>query len=317
MADVAIGVDVGGSAVRAVAVDRDSQIQGDTVYFPLQTRGRDEVLDCIVRAVRQAGEGHNVAAVGVGVPAFLRHERGVIEMSPNLPELTGWEIGKALREVIPQPLVLENDANAAAFGEALSGVWEGCDPFIYIAIGTGIGGGIVLNGQLLRGATGLAGEIGHLTVQPKGLKCGCGAEGCLETYASATGIVNAFLTATQDMPESDFVAKYGARNEVTALQLSELAGDGDTAAFQAFAQAGRALGVAIAQLCRIFDPAAIAFGGQVSGSWDLFWPTMWEEMVELIPVRLRENLMIQPATFAASAGAVGAAGLAWRSVQTA
>ncbi|MDH5528183.1 MAG: ROK family protein [Nitrospirota bacterium] len=314
MADVVVGVDVGGSAVRAVAVDAELNTAGGMVYIDQTDRSRESVLENIVQAVAQAGAGHVVKGVGVAVPAFLRHERGTIEMAPNLPELTGWEVQKALEARIDVPIVLENDANAGAFGEMSSGVWEGCDPFIYFSLGTGVGGGIIVDGEVMRGATGLAAELGHITIYPDGALCGCGDRGCLEAYASATGIVRMFLEATSELSDSEFKAKYGPRASITGSKLADLAADGDLHAFESFAQAGRALGIAVTQMCRIFDPAAVCLGGRVSRAWSLFWPAMWEEMVARIPVRLRENLMVQPATLAATAGAVGVAGLAWRKV---
>jgi len=251
----------------------------------------------------------------VGLPAFLSLPEGEVRLAPNLPELNGWNAAEELARALGRPVAVENDANAAAYGEAWQGAGKGLDPMIYLGLGTGVGGGIVLGGEVLHGATGMAGELGHLTVYPEGAQCGCGAHGCLEAYASGTGIRRAFLEDTADIPDDAFQAAYGDRDQITAQQIAELAAGGDASAFRVFALAGVALGIALAQLIHVFNPTAIVLGGRVAGgAWDLLWPTLWEELTQRTPPALREPLAILPARLGADAGAVGAAGLAWRQV---
>jgi len=315
MPDAAVGVDVGGSGVRAVAVHADGTRAAPVHRVRLKTRERAEVLgrvvDLVTRAVQEA-DG-DVLAVGVGLPAFLARSRGEVRLSPNLPELNGWAAAEEISRALGQPVVVENDANAAAYGEAWQGAGRGLDPMVYLGLGTGVGGGVVLGGEVLHGRDGMAGELGHLTVYPAGARCGCGAQGCLEAYASGTGIVRAFLEDTSALPEAAFEELYGRRGTLTAKQVAELAAGGDAAAFRVFARAGTALGIAIAQLAHVFNPAAVVLGGRLAGgAWDLLWPTLHEEVSRRTPKALREGMAIVPARLGADGGAVGAAGLAWK-----
>lgn len=320
MSDAVIGVDVGGTGVRAVAVRADGSRAGKARRVALKTRARAEVLgrvvDVVTQTVQEAPDG--VRAVGVGLPAFLALPEGEVRLAPNLPELNGWPAADELSRAIGRPTFVENDANAAAYGESWQGAGKGLDPMVFLGLGTGVGGGIVLGGEVLHGRAGMAGELGHLTVFPDGAPCGCGARGCLEAYASGTGIVRAFSEDTAALPDAAFESLYGKRAKVTAKALADLAAGGDAAAFRVFARAGTALGIAVAQLAHVFNPAGVVLGGRLAaGAWDLLWPTLWEEVSARTPKALREGLAILPARLGTDAGAVGAAGLAWRRVGTA
>jgi glucokinase len=320
MSDTVIGVDVGGTGVRAVAVHADGTRPGKAHRVALKTRSRAEVLGRVVAVVTQAAQDsqaapNDVRAVGVGLPAFLALPQGEIRLAPNLPELNGWEAAGELARALGHPVIVENDANAAAYGEAWQGAGQGLDPMVFLGLGTGVGGGIVLGGEVLHGSRGMAAELGHLTVYPDGARCGCGAQGCLEAYASGTGVVRAFLEDTAGLPDEAFKDLYGHRGRITAKRIAELAAAGDAAAFRVFARAGTALGLAVGQLAHVFNPEGVVLGGRLAaGAWDLLWPTLWEEVSARTPKALREGLSILPAGLGADAGAVGAAGLAWRHV---
>jgi glucokinase len=317
--DATIGIDVGGTGVRAVAVLADGQRAGKVHRAPLKSRERSEVLGRIVDVVAQATAevSGTVAGIGVGLPAFLELPEGIVRLAPNLPELNGWKAAEELETALRCPVAVENDANAAAFGEHWLGVGAGRDPFLLLTLGTGVGGGIVLNGEVLHGRRGMAAELGHITVYPDGAPCGCGARGCLEAHASATAIVRMFMEETARMEEAAFREVYGPREDVTAQALAELAARGDTPAFTAFARAGTALGIAVGTLVHVFDPAAVALGGNVAAAWDLLFPSLWEELLARASLSLRDGFALLPASLGSDAGAVGAAGLAWRRVQTA
>jgi len=317
MSDAVIGVDVGGTGVRAVAVRADGGRAGKAHRVALKTRARAEVLGRVVDVVTQTAKeaGDRVCAVGVGLPAFLALPEGLVNLAPNLPELNGWAAARELSRAIGLPTFVENDANAAAYGESWQGAGRGLDPLVFLGLGTGVGGGIVLRGEVLHGRGGMAGELGHVTVYPDGARCGCGAQGCLEAYASGTGIVRAFLEDTAGLSEAAFSGLYGPRARLTARHVADLAAAGDAAAFRVFARAGTALGIAVAQLAHVFNPAGVVLGGRLAaGAWDLLWPTLWEEVSTRTPKALREGLAILPARLGADAGAVGAAGVAWRRV---
>lgn len=311
MTDVVIGVDVGGSGVRAVAVTEDGTVEGAIRSVPITKRTRGEIQKAIATVVAQTSTNGVPKAVGVGLPAFLRRPEGTVALAPNLPQLNGWNAADEIMHQVKLPVLVENDANAAAFGESWAGAGRMQNPFVYLGLGTGVGGGIVLNGQLLHGIMGLAGELGHLTVFPDGALCGCGANGCLEAYASATGLLRAFNEDTRQMPDAVFDPLYGNRTALTADDLARLANEGDAMAFRVFAHAGTALGIAIGQIAHTLNPEGIAIGGGVAESWELLWPTLWGEVMRRTPDVLRERMWVRPASLGDQAGAIGAAGLAW------
>ncbi|MBI5136660.1 MAG: ROK family protein [Nitrospirae bacterium] len=297
--EAVIGVDVGGSGVRAARVGADGAVIGPVVRVGLGDRSRNGVLGHVVELVTALTRHHPARAVGVGLPAFLRQPDGTVTLAPNLPDLNGWPAAAALRAAIDLPCVVENDADAAAFGEYWAGR-EKPDPFIYLGLGTGLGGGVVLGGQVLHGARGMAAELGHLTVWPEGARCGCGARGCVEAYASAVGIARAYHEATGESQ--------------TAEEIARRAHGGDPHARVAYTVAGRALGIAVAQLVHVFNPALVAIGGGIAQAWELFEPAMTAEVAARTPAAMRDGLQVRRAGLGADAGVIGAAGLAWRTL---
>jgi glucokinase len=197
------------------------------------------------------------------------------------------------------PVLLENDANAAAFGEYWRGAGEGCSSMVLLTLGTGVGGGLVLGGELWRGADGMAGEIGHITVEPGGRTCRCGNAGCLETYASATGIVESYRELA------------GIEEVVSAEEVHRRAHEGDANARQSYREAGRSLGLAFAALVNLLNPERIVIGGGVLPAWDLFMPAAEHEMRRRAFVAPASSVRLAPAALGDLAGVTGAAGLLW------
>src|SRR3954470_12388771 len=191
MSDYSIGVDLGGTNLRAAAVDRTGKmldkISGSTNF----TEGRVAVLSDMVTAIDTLRERHGIAGlagIGVGVPGFIRMKEGFITGSNNLPYLENFPVRDEISRRLGTLVILENDANAAAIGEHWIGAGKGVDDLVLLTLGTGIGGGIVSAGETIRGPVGMAGERGHVTVAPNGNPCGCGNRGCLEKHASATAV---------------------------------------------------------------------------------------------------------------------------------
>ena len=191
MAEYAIGVDLGGTNLRAAAVDRSGnlldKISGSTNF----SEGRTAVLDDMVEVIEELRAKWGVkelAGIGVGVPGFILLKEGVIKNSNNLPFLENFPIRDEIERLLGTRVILENDANAAALGEKWMGAGRDVDDLVLLTLGTGIGGGIISGGRVLRGVVGMAGELGHITVVPNGNPCGCGNRGCLEKHASATAI---------------------------------------------------------------------------------------------------------------------------------
>src|SRR5215469_10011621 len=191
MEEYTIGLDLGGTNLRAAAIDRAGRmldkISGATNF----TEGRDAVLSDIVGAISKLREKHGaggLAGIGLGIPGFIRMKEGVISGSNNLPYLENVPIREEISRRLGTFVILENDANAAALGEKWMGAGRGVDDLVLLTLGTGIGGGIISGGRVIRGAVGMAGEVGHLTVVPNGNPCGCGSQGCVEKHASATAV---------------------------------------------------------------------------------------------------------------------------------
>src|ERR1041385_2524216 len=191
MADYTIGMDLGGTNLRAAAIDKAGRMLDKISGVTNFAEGREAVLGDIVAAISKMREKHGpagLAGIGVGVPGFIRIKEGLITNSNNLPYLENVPVRDEISKRLGTRVILENDANAAALGEKWMGAGRDVDDLVLLTLGTGIGGGIISCGRVLRGFVGMAGEIGHATVVPNGNPCGCGNRGCLEKHASATAV---------------------------------------------------------------------------------------------------------------------------------
>ena len=212
------------------------------------------------------------------MPGSVQAGTGVVVNAPNIPSLPGFRLAAALGEAIDRPVLLENDANAAALGEMWQGAARNCKTIICLTLGTGVGGAIILDGQLWRGVDGTAGEIGHTSVEPfGGVKCKCGNVGCLEVYASGTAIVRMAREGLTLHPSSSLKSIPAA--ELTSEGIARAAVAYDPLALDVFRRAGAYLGVAMANAINIFDPEMIVIGGGVSAAWDLFAQHAREEVM--------------------------------------
>ena len=191
MTEYSIGIDLGGTNLRAAAIDKSGKLLDKIAGATKFEEGREAVLADIVAAISKLRETHGAAGlsgIGVGVPGFIRMKEGLITNSNNLPYLENVPVRDVLSAKLQTRVILENDANAAALGEQWMGAGRGVDDLVLLTLGTGIGGGIISGGRILRGYVGMAGEIGHISVVPNGNPCGCGNQGCLEKHASATAV---------------------------------------------------------------------------------------------------------------------------------
>jgi glucokinase len=221
-------------------------------------------------------------------------EKGLIVDSPNLPGFANFPIRDEMERDLGAPVILENDANAAALGEKWMGAGRDINDLVLLTLGTGIGGGIISDGKVLHGFVGMAGELGHFTVDPAGNPCGCGNNGCLEKHASATAV-------------SCMAKLMGLGDNLTAKQVSELAMAGNEKAKVVWASMGKSLGVALAMLVNAFNfPLYLLSGGPLP-SWDLFAPSMFEEVKRRSFVFRNTNTRIEKATLGNEAGLFGAA----------
>src|SRR4051812_13934505 len=207
MTTLAIGVDLGGTNLRIAAVDSNGKVLEKITTSTQVARGRDQVIDEMCVAIQEVvskrpGAGE-LAGIGIGVPGIIEMKTGYLRESPNLPGWDNYPVRDEIEQRLGTRVVLENDANAAAMGEKWLGAGRETDDMCMLTLGTGVGGGLILNGRVWHGMTGMAGELGHITVYPEGQKCGCGNRGCVEQYASATAVVRMAreMTESGEAPE--------------------------------------------------------------------------------------------------------------------
>ena len=297
-----IGVDLGGTNLRAAAFNEQGIMLDQTSAKTHLAEGPGAVVDDIVTAItamRHNHRDHELIGVGVGVPGFIRLQEGVIVGSNNLATLDGYPIRDAISKKLGLPVMLENDANAAALGEWWLGAGKDVDDLVLITLGTGVGGGIISRGHVIHGSLGMAGEIGHITVHPEGNPCGCGNRGCLEKHASATAIsaMAELIQLGRDLEASD---------------VHQFALAGDRRARQVFESVGHSLGIAIATLINIFNfPLYLISGGPLP-SWDFFAPAMMQEIETRSYTFRHSKTRVEKALLGNLAGLYGAAYLPYQ-----
>ncbi len=299
--------DLGGTHLRAATVDQKGHIHSRFKQNTPQVKDANAIVDTIVTAVHEFQKAAEISAVSLVVPGTVNVEEGSVVTAPNLPCLDGFRLAAALTEQLDLPAILENDANAAAVGEMWQGAAIGCKTIICVTLGTGVGGGIILDGKLWRGMDGAAAEIGHMCVDPfGGVACTCGSRGCLEVFASATAIVRMTREASPRYPDS---VLHG-REDRTAAMIFEAGQQGDELALEIFRRMGVYLGIGLANLINILNPEMIVIGGGVVNGWDLFEKHMNHQVEERAFPLLRVKIV--RAKCGDDAGLLGAARLAFK-----
>lgn len=299
--------DLGGTHLRAAMVDHLGRVQSRFKQNTPQANDARAIIDAIVAAVREFQKTAEISAVSLVVPGTVNVAEGSVVKAPNLPCLDGFSLTAALTEELGLPSIIENDANAAAVGEMWQGAAVGCKTIICLTLGTGVGGGIILDGKLWRGVDGAAAEIGHMCVDPfGGVACTCGSRGCLEVFASATAIVRMTREASPRYPDS---VLQGVADQ-TAKTIFEAGEQGDELALDTFRRMGVYLGIGLANLINILNPEMIVLGGGVVNGWDLFEKHMRQQVEERAFPLLR--VKIDRAKCGDDAGLLGAARLAFK-----
>jgi glucokinase len=280
MTKFAIGVDLGGTNLRIAAVDDAGKTLERISTSSEVSRRRDVVLDEMCNAIdeiiaRLRGAG-DLAGIGIGVPGIIEMQTGMLRESPNLPGWHNYPVREEIERRLRTTVVLENDANAAALGEKWVGAAAAVDDMCMLTLGTGVGGGVVLKGKIWHGMTGMAGELGHINVQPNGHPCNCGSCGCLEQYASATSVkrMASESIAAGNAPRMALAMKESP--EFNSKVVYDLAMQGDAPAKDVFRRVGVALGIVIADLVNIFNVPMYVIGGGMANAWDAFVPSMME-----------------------------------------
>ncbi len=311
---LSIGVDIGGTKILAGLVTDDGEVVS-TARRPTPRHDAQEVLDVVAETVRELVDGTqgDVAGVGVGVAGLVDATRSKVYFAPNL-QWSQVPARSILEAATGLPVVIENDGNVAAWGEHRFGAGRGIGDLVLVTVGTGIGGGIVLDGRLFRGGHGAAGEIGHINAVPDGRPCGCGRNGCLEQYASGNALVReARLLAAEKRSEAGLLLALGdgTPEGVQGVHITEAAKAGDPIAMEAFAIAGTWLGRGLADLAAVLDPQAFIIGGGVSDAGDLLLASARRTLAEkLIGQQTRPAPQVVIAELTNNAGLVGAADLA-------
>lgn len=281
MTNFAIGVDLGGTNLRIAAVDQQGKILDKVSTGTAVAGGRDQVIDEMCQAIQAVAakfSADRLLGIGVGVPGIIDLRTGMLRESPNLPGWEDYPVQQEIERRLGTKVVLENDANAAALGEQWLGAAAGVDSSCMLTLGTGVGGGLVLNGQIWHGMLGMAGELGHLNIDPDGAPCGCGSHGCLEQYASATAIKRMAREAAAGGQGPRLAQAMQDDANFNAAVVYELAMAGDAPSQQVFHRVGAALGIALADLINIFNLPMYVIGGGAAASWDAFAPAMLEHV---------------------------------------
>jgi glucokinase len=291
MSDFSIAVDLGGTNLRIAAVSTNGEMLEKVTLGTNLASGPDHVVsdmcDAIVRLSGKYRSAGSFLGVGAGIPGILDLEAGKVSKSANLPGWSGYPVREEIERRLGTHFFLDNDGNMAALGEQWLGAARGVPNMAMLTLGTGIGGAIVLNGKIFHGMNGMAGEFGHVPIEPEGVPCGCGSHGCSERYASATAVVRMAREAIAS-GAAEGLAKAASDAEFGAKSVYNLAMQGDEDARKIFRRFGKALGMLLAGMVNGLNLEMYVIGGGVSSAWDAFAPAMFDE--------LRERSLIYAAT---------------------
>jgi len=314
-----LGVDLGGTKVLAAVVNRKGEVIARSKKKTKAQRSSEEILDRIAQvcqdAVEEAGlEMDAIKAVGIGAPGPLDPVKGCILETPNL-NLTGAPIGPYLTEHLGIPAYLDNDVNVGTFGEFMFGAGKDKNDVIGIFLGTGVGGGIVVNGKLINGSSLNAGEIGHMKIHANGDKCGCGQKGCLEAYASKTAMLSRLKKAIEDKKQKsvlpDILPK-GDWNRMTSKIFVKAVEEKDKLVIKELKRAAANTGIAVGSLLNLLSPEMVIIGGGLTEALeDFFIPIIKDQAKKNCFSIMYENTEIVPAALGDDAGILGAAAIAW------
>ncbi len=275
----AIGVDIGGTKISVSLGNSAGKILAQQ-EIPSRTGAQAKksisaIIETVREMIRESGIPRgNFLGIGAGIPGAVNTQKGVVPRSPNLPGWANIPIRQILTKAVGLPVFVANDANAAALGESFFGAGKNVKDLIYITVSTGVGGGIIVNGQLYEGAGFVAGEVGHISIVPEGRKCACGQRGCLEAYASGTAIGN--YVRERMTKKNTMIWEFLPRNKkFNARQVGLAAREGDKLCIESYRVAGYYLGIGISVLLNVLNPGKIVIGGGVlKSAHEIFWRSM-------------------------------------------
>lgn len=312
MNKVVAGIDIGGTKI-AVAL---GDLSGEKIAARrLPTRveiGALAIIETVFQAITEMLEENQaeLVAVGIGCPSPLNVEKGLVMSPSNLRDWDNFPIVKLFRERFKVPVALDNDANAAALGEYVYGAGRGYKNIVYVTVSTGIGGGIILNGEILHGVSGDAGEIGHTIVQPDGIRCNCGSIGCLETICAGVHIARRACERLTKGEPSLMNEMAGNINQLTAKTVVEAVRRGDKLAIEIWDETCRFLAIGIANVISLLAPEAVIIGGGISAAGDLLFVPLRRLLPQFVSMIPAEKINILPAELGGESGVCGALVLA-------
>ena len=303
-----VGVDLGGTKIYSALVDLSGNIINEMTIKTEAEKGSDSVMAKIINTIDKVIEGidiKDIKAIGIGSPGPLDVEKGLIVYTPNLP-FKNFNIVKPIKDKYKLETYLDNDANVATLGEYMFGAGKGSKNMVFITASTGIGGGAVLNGNLFRGSTSNALEVGHMIIMKDGPRCGCGNRGCAEALASGTAIAK----AAKDAVKSNAETTLKGYENITAREVFKEAENGDKVAKEILDTALTYLGITVSNIANTFDPDKIVIGGGVSSGGQIVFDKIQEEVNKSALRTIGQNCKIEKAILGERAGVLGAAALA-------
>jgi len=316
VSEVIIGVDLGGTNVKTAIVSRDKKVLAKDSRPTNAEGGPEAVMNVMEQSVREltASQGINlkdVLAVGFGAPGPMNWQTGIVYSPPNLPGWTNVPLAKLMKKRLGVRCFVDNDANVACYGEYWLGAGQGTENMAVLTLGTGVGGGVVVFGKLLRGIDGTAAELGHLKVQRDGRMCGCGSRGCLEAYASVTGMVRTAKEGFEQGKESSLKTLCGGNlDKITGRMIYEAAKEGDAFAQWVFNETATWLGLGIASIVNFLNPEKVVLCGGMIAAGDMLFNPVRETMLANTFEVPGKRCQIVPAGLGEDSGVIGCAGCA-------
>lgn len=309
-----IGIDLGGTKISVASSDLAGNIIYKKTVPTNASEGENKILDRIISLVDDTLKKSNltnedILCIGIGSPGPLDTKKGTIITTPNLP-FKNFDLVKPIKDRFNIHTVLDNDGNVAAIGEHEFGAGKGTRNMVFITVSTGIGGGAVLNGQIYRGNTSNALEIGHVTLEKDGVKCNCGNCGCVESLASGTAIARSATKAVEDAKSRGDKTSLYKYDNITSKEVFDEAKNGDKLALDVINKALNYLGIFIANIMNVFDPEVIIIGGGVSKAGSMVFDKIREIASKRSFTTIYENTKIVPAKLGGDAGIIGAVALA-------
>ncbi|MBO8164786.1 MAG: ROK family glucokinase [Brevibacillus sp.] len=314
------GVDIGGTSIKVALLSFEGEIVRKTQVPTPVSAGEDGVMAKIVETVdhllAEEGQSRNeLAGIGMGVPGPVDEATGHVYQAVNL----GWRdtpLKQKMEQLGGVPVWVDNDANTAALGEMWRGAGQGAKNMVAITLGTGVGGGVIVNGQIVHGVRGVGGEIGHVTIEPTGGPlCNCGRTGCLETYASATAIIREGTGAAAEGKSPRLALLLKQNGSLTAKDVFDAAREGDQVAVQVIDKAAFYLGLGLSHVANILNPGRIVIGGGVAAAGEFLFSRVREHFQRFSFCHAAESCEIVPATLGNDAGVIGAAWLVHQQVE--